>query len=124
MFRVRIGRRAMAQADFTYAPAVGTAGLPLGVSIFVDRPHVREQMRDDAVAAGLAVRDCGPVAAMADEGPRALGEVILCDLPRVDAAGLAALARLDMRAARSGAQLVVSTTVAGLEPVFACCDQS
>lgn len=114
----------MAHADFTYAPAAHTAGLPLGVSIFADRPNLREQMREDAEAAGLAVRECGAVAAMSEEGPRALGEVILCDLPRVDAAGLAALARLDMRAARSGAHLVVSTSVAGLEEVFACCDQS
>src|SRR5688500_11085455 len=37
---------------------------------------------------------------------------------------LAALARLDMRAARSGAHLVISTTVEALEDVFACCDQS
>src|SRR5688500_14680489 len=37
---------------------------------------------------------------------------------------LAALARLDMRAARSGAHLVISTTVEALDDVFACCDQS
>ncbi len=105
-------------------PRATRAGSPLAVSIFADRPHVREQMRDDAMTAGLSVRECGPVEALAGDTPRALGEVILCDLPRIDAAGLAALARLDMRAARSGAQLVVSTTVAGLEPVFACCDQA
>src|SRR5690606_27190284 len=36
----------------------------------------------------------------------------------------AALARLDLRAARSGARLIVATSVAALEDVFACCDQS
>jgi hypothetical protein len=37
---------------------------------------------------------------------------------------LAVLARLDLRAAHSGAQLIVSTTVAALDDVFACMDQS
>jgi hypothetical protein len=37
---------------------------------------------------------------------------------------LAALARLDLRAARSGARLVITTSVDALEDVFACCDQS
>ena len=41
-----------------------------------------------------------------------------------DAGTLAALCRLDMRAAQSGAQLVVSTTVEALDAIFACLDQS
>jgi hypothetical protein len=41
-----------------------------------------------------------------------------------DAAALVALARLDLRVARSGAQLVVATSVAALDEVFGCCDQS
>jgi DNA-binding MarR family transcriptional regulator len=53
-----------------------------------------------------------------------LGEVVLLDCPHIDAAGLAALARLDLRAARSGARLVIATSAAALEDVFACCDQS
>jgi hypothetical protein len=114
----------MPQADFAYMPAKDAAGMPLGVSIFADRAHLREQIRDDAAAAGLAVRECGPVAALLEGDPRPLGEVVLCDVPRAEAAGLAALARLDMRAARAGAQLVVSTRITALDAVFACCDQS
>src|SRR5687768_10869376 len=122
----------MPQADFAYTPANDAAkdlgGVPLAVSIFADRAHLRDEIRDDAAAAGLAVRDCGEVAALrADEfggQPRPLGEVVLLDCPAVDAGMLAALARLDMRAARSGAQLVISTTVEALDDVFACCDQS
>jgi len=49
---------------------------------------------------------------------------VLLDCPQVDAAALAALARLDLRAARSGSRLVIATSVAALEDVFACCDQS
>ena len=48
----------------------------------------------------------------------------LVTTPDIDSGTLAALARLDMRAARSGAQLVISTTVEALDDVFACCDRS
>lgn len=114
----------MPQADFVYAPANDAVGVPLAVSIFADRAHLRDEIREDAAAAGLGVRECGEVGTLLEGGPRPLGEVVLLDCPEVDAGMLAALARLDMRAARSGAQLVISTTVAALDDVFACCDQS
>jgi hypothetical protein len=75
-------------------------------------------------AAGLAMRECGPVAALLEGEERPLGEVVLLDCPAVSAAELAALSRIDIRAARSGAHLVISTTVAALDDVFACCDRS
>jgi hypothetical protein len=114
----------MAQADFAYEPANDSGPLTLAVSVFADRGHVRDAMREDAEAAGMHVRACGEVAALLDGGLQALGEVVLVDCPAADAAALAALARLDLRAARSGAQLVVSTTVDALDAVFACLDQS
>lgn len=114
----------MPQADFAYAPANDTVGLPLAVSIFADRAHLRDEIVEDAAAAGLALREVGAVADLHAGEPRPLGEVVLLDCPVVDAGTLAALARLDMRAARSGAQLVISTTVEALDDVFACCDQS
>jgi DNA-binding MarR family transcriptional regulator len=114
----------MSQADFAYAPANDAAGLPLSVSIYADRPHVRDEIRGDVLAAGLAVRECDPVAALLEGEPRPLGEVVLLDCPRIHPAGLAALTRLDMRVARSGAHLVISTSVAALDDVFGCCDQS
>lgn len=114
----------MRQADFAYAPANDVAGLPLAASVFADDGRVREQLRDDVEAAGLAMHDCGPLAALVEGEPRVLGAVVLVDYPEVHAAGLAALARLDLRAARSGAQLVIATSVAALDDVFACCDQS
>lgn len=113
----------MSQADFAYAPANDTA-TPLAVSIFADRSHVRDELRQDAEAAGLVLRDCGPVAALLEGEPRPLGELVVLDCPAADPAMLAALSRLDVRAARSGAQLVVSTSIAALDEVFACCDQS
>jgi len=114
----------MPQADFAYAPANDVAGLPLAASIFADRAHVRDELRHDVEAAGLAVHDCAPLAVLFAGEPRALGEVVLLDCPQADAAELVALARLDMRVARAGAQLVIATSVAALDAVFGCCDQS
>jgi DNA-binding transcriptional ArsR family regulator len=118
----------MAQADFAYEPANDAAGMPLALSIFADRVHLRELLREDAEAAGFRIAQCGEVAELlageTDGEVKPLGEVVLLDCPQADAGVLAALARLDMRAARSGAQLVVSTTVEALDDVFACLDQS
>lgn len=119
----------MAQADFAYQPANDAAGMPLMVSIFADRAHLREAMREDAAAAGLRVGQCGAVGELLADNDSAgavlpLGEVVLLDCPQASAGVFAALARLDIRAARSGAQLVVSTSVEALDDVFACLDQS
>ena len=94
------------------------------LSIFAARPHLRGQMRDDAVAAGFRVLQTADFADLLDEGVRPLGEVVLLDCPTASGAVLAALARIDMRAARAGAQLIVSTQVDALDDVFACLDQS
>ena len=120
----------MPQANFAYSqPANDPAGVPLALSIFADRGRLRDQLREDAEAAGFRIGEVAEVAALLAEGgdgaeARPLGEVVLLDCPMVDGARLAALARLDLRAANSGAHLVVSTTVEALDDVFACLDQS
>jgi hypothetical protein len=123
----------MSQANFAYAssvddsgcdPANTVAGLPLALSIFADRPHVRDQMRDDAVAAGFRITEVSDVVSLLEGEARPLGEVVLLDCPVVSGSSLAALARLDLRAANSGALMIVSTSVAALDDVFACLDQS
>lgn len=120
----------MPQADFAYVPATDAtdaadaAGLPLAVSVYADRLRVREELHEDVSAAGLAVRVCGPVAELLEGEARPLGELVLVDCPDVDGATLAALARMDLRAAHAGARLIVSTSVAALDDVFACCDRS
>ncbi|AKH42341.1 hypothetical protein FHS61_000111 [Altererythrobacter atlanticus] len=111
-------------SDFAYGQVHDAGGLSMTVSIFADRPHLREELREDIGAAGLHVRECGPVAELLAGKPRSLGEVIFLDCPSLDAASLAALSRLDMRAAHSGAHLVISTSVDALDDVFGCCDQS
>ena len=112
------------KTDFAYAPANDAAGMPLAVSIFADGPVLRGELQEDVEVAGLVLRECGSVAALLTGEARPLGEVVLLDCPELDGAALAALSRVDIRAARSGAQLVISTSVAALDDVFACCDQS
>ena len=112
------------------------AGLPVSVSIFADRPVLRLELGEDARVAGLRLGRQGTVAdlleAEAGAGARigvgagvaALSDIVLVDCPEAGGAALAALARLDLRAAHCGAQLVVSTTVAALDDVFGCLDRS
>lgn len=115
----------MPQANFSYAaPANDSAGLPLTVSIFADRPHVRGLMRDDAEAAGFRIGEVMELTGLLEGAARALGDIVLVDCPEVDGARLAALARLDVRVAHAGSRLVISTSIAALEDVFACMDQS
>ena len=114
----------MPQADFAYAPAASAPGLALAASIFCDRDWLREEMVADVETAGIAVRECGSLADLLEGDPRPLGEMVLVDCPVVDGGVLPALARLDQRAARSGANVILSTTVTALDDIFACCDLS
>lgn len=115
----------MGQSNFAYAdPANDAAGLPLALSIFVDRAALRLQMCQDAELAGFRIAEAGDVDALLEGEARPLGEVVLVDCPAVDASTLAALARLDLRAAHAGSALVVSTSVEALDDVFGCLDQS
>ena len=108
------------QADFHYEPVCDGAGMQLGVTILADRDHVRGQMRDDAVAAGFRVLECCGFDEYASGAGGALGDLVLVDCTAVDAATTALLSRLDMRAGKSGAQLVVSTGMEALDVVFGC----
>ncbi len=115
----------MTQVNFAYsAPANDAVGLPLALSIYANRAHLRGTLRDDAEAAGFRIAELAEVAALLDGEAKPLGEVVVLDCPEVGVAELAALARLDMRAAHCGAHLIVSTSVAALDGVFACLDQS
>jgi len=117
----------MAQAGFAYDGWEESAQTPrssLSVSIFSERPGFRTELHEDVTNAGWRVAHVGEVGILLDSAPIALGEAVLLDCPRADAAMLAALARLDMRIARSGAQLLVLTELAALDDIFGCLDQS
>ena len=97
---------------------------PLAVAIFSDRAYLRAEMAQDAAAAGLRVTRTSELQALLGEVEQPLSDLVLVDCPVIEGAELAALAHLDMRAARSGTQLVVSTSIGSLDDVFGCLDQS
>ena len=94
------------------------------MSIFADRLYLRDALHEDAVLAGLRIAVCGPFSSLYGLEDHAPGDIIFADCPALDAAGMAALSRLDMQAAQRGTQLVVSTSMAALDDVFACLDRS
>ena len=111
--------------DWSYgATQDSPAGLPLSLSIYADRSRIRGILSEDAQAAGLRVSVSSNLAALSQSEARPLGDVVVIDCPVVDAATLAALSRVDVRAARTGTRLIVSTVVDSLDDVFGCLDQS
>jgi hypothetical protein len=111
--------------DISYAiPSNDVAGIPLSLCVFADRAHLRATMREDAEAAGFRVTRAGDIGLLLEGDAGPLGEVVLVDCPAAGGAELAALSRLDLRAAHCGAHLIVSTNVEALDDVFACLDQS
>lgn len=115
--------------DLTYDLACDGAGLAARVAIFAGAQALRAQIAADLAGAGFRTIDGGGLEALI-EGPVALlGDVVVVDCPScaaggLDAVALAGLARLDMRVARAGARLIVSTDLDGLDDVFAVLDQS
>lgn len=105
-------------AEPSYDAPCDSAGLPVAVSLFADRPHVRAAMHEEAGLAGLRIAQAEALAALEGGAARALGDIVLVDAPAIDASTLAMLERLDTRIARSGARLVVATTIGALEPVI------
>lgn len=111
--------------DDSTATRSDRARAPLAVAIFADQPFLRAELADDVTAAGLCVVRSHTLGALLDDPEdRGVDDLVLVDCPVVDAAELAALSRLDMLAARGGAQVVVSTSLDSLEAVFGCLDQS
>ena len=103
-------------------PADAAGAIPLAV--FIDRPHLRDQVCEDALLAGYRVVESGPLDSFALRDRPVAAAVILIDVPMPSAAVLAALARQDLAAREQGGQLIVATSLAALEEVFDCLDQS
>lgn len=111
----------MAEVDFAYELAADSAGLPLAVSVFADSAKIRSEIEEDVAQAGLTLRQAGTLEDLLEGDARALGELILVDCPEPSGGAMAALTRLDARAGRSGARLIVSTSMSSLDTVFGCC---
>ena len=118
----------MTQVGFAYAGDSADDSVQekssCSVAIFADHPYTRAELLEDVADAGWRVNHAADVATLLDSRAIALGEAVLLDCSRADGAVLAALARLDMRIARSGAQLVVITQLDALDAIFGCFDQS
>jgi len=114
----------MTQADFSYSSALDGAGLAASVAIFADGTVQRQQMAQDMEAAGFRVSQSAELAELLSGEVTLLGDVVLMECLTVDAQVVAALARLDMRVVRSGAQLIVLTSMQALDSVFAAFEQS
>jgi hypothetical protein len=104
----------------------GNSGVPvpglaaLNASIFADRAYRRAQLSENAAAAGLPIAQSNEFSAQMKADTKAPGNVVLLERPVIDGA---ALARLDMSAARIGSGLVVSTCMGSLKDLFGCLDQ-
>ncbi len=118
------GAGAITGSAITGSAITDSAGLPARISIFGDRASMRSEINEDLGGAGFAAIDGGPITNLLDGPTTALGDAVMIDCPIVDAATLAALSRLDMRAARSGAKLIVLTSLDALDDVFGAVDQS
>ena len=114
----------MPDSDLLYPVAGDRAAAAPSALVFADRPHVRAMILEDLQAIGLAVAQSGGLDALCAAELNPVGQVVLLDCPDAGAAALAALAELDVKVARTGGHLVVSTTVEALDGVFGCLDQS
>jgi hypothetical protein len=128
MFFTEQGGSSMQIANVEYgAPQANAGARPMGVRVFAEGGFERRRIAEDCDAAGLTVLGHGEFADLLDRAGGGisgrLGDVIVIDCPRPDIALLAALAQLDVIAARAGAKLVVSTDLNYLDDVFACLDQ-
>ncbi len=112
----------MNTSNLNYDVAHDAAGIPARVTIFGPRAADRDEIAEDLAGAGFRTLDGGALAGVMDGPVALLGDVVVIDCPALDGAAMAALARLDARAARGGAKLVVSTSLGALDDVFGLLD--
>lgn len=118
----------MVQAAYSYddratAGPVRDAVLAPSVSLF-GSSVATVRMARDCQACGMDVRGTEPLTSLLEGDSLVLGDVIYAECPLPKGAELAALVRLDERAARAGADIVVATTHGALEDVFGCVERA
>jgi DNA-binding transcriptional ArsR family regulator len=111
------------QADFSYGPG-GADALACVAAVYAADPAGAAALRSDVAAAGYGVVDYHLLAELEGGGGPLPGDVLVIDCPQADGATIAALMQLDLRAGAACRPLIVSTTWAALDPVFACLDRS
>lgn len=100
--------------DAVLAPSVSLFGTSVDAA----------RMARDCEASGLDVRGARPLASLLDGESVVLGEVVYAECAHPCGAELAALVRLDERAARAGAEIVMATRADALEDVFGCIERA
>ncbi|MEP1422668.1 MAG: MarR family transcriptional regulator [Erythrobacter sp.] len=112
--------------DSTGPDSIGqdASGLPARVAIYADRDVMRSEIEEDLAGAGFRTVDGGGLSDLLDGPIALLGDVVMVDCPHLEGGNLAALVRLDMRVARAGAHLIVTTSLEALDCVFSALDQS
>ena len=118
----------MAQAaylgeDRAIADLARDSALARTVSLFGSAAALAELAHDSQLA-GLAVRSARPLETILTGDAGALGDVVYVATTAPGGAELAALIRLDERAERAGAEIIVATTADALEDVFGCLDRA
>lgn len=113
-YRCEDGEVAEHSRDWVLAPAVSLFGSSAELV----------RLAADSARCGLEVRGAQPLANVLAADCGVLGDVIYVEAVATSGADLAALIRLDERAARAGAEIVVSTTAEALEDVFGCMDRA
>ena len=86
MFALKYEEDESMHSDFTYQPVYDGAGCQLAVTILGDRAAVRDEMQDDALAAGFRVLECCSLEEFASGSSEALGDLVLVDCVATDAA--------------------------------------
>lgn len=114
----------MLQADFDYRQNNDLGEATLSVSVYANRAHIREIMREDVESAGFFLCEAAGLDALFADPDRMLSDIILLDYPQCDAQGMAELSQFDMLAARKGTRIILSTTVDALDAVFGSFTQS
>lgn len=74
--------------------------------------------------AGLALRGARPLESLLEPEVGVLGDIVVIDCRALSGARIAALVRLDERAARAGAEVIVHTGAAALDDVFGCMERA
>ncbi|MFA9199757.1 MAG: winged helix DNA-binding protein [Cypionkella sp.] len=113
----------MGQADFSYGPG-GADALACVAAVYAADPAGAAALRDDVAAAGYGVVDYDLLAEVHGAAGPLPGDVLVVDCPQADGATIAALMQLDLRAGAAAHPLIVCTSIAALDTVFACLDRS
>ena len=94
----------------------GNVSALLAASVFADRGYVRAEMAEDVAATGCRLAEVGELDAplFTDRS-----DILLIDCPLAEDAARIDLAQLARQAAARSAQMVVSTSMAALDSVFA-----